>query len=58
MERQYEKVMKLIEDTTKNINELNIICRLLQKEDISKEEIDELKSNLSKFAISIKEFGK
>jgi hypothetical protein len=57
-ERQYDKAMRLITDTAKNIAELNDVLKSPTQGDLSEEEQKNLQLALLKLVVVIKEFRK
>ena len=57
-ERQYDKAMKLVTETAKNIAELNDLLREPQEETLTPEERKNLQLGLLKLTVVVKEFGK
>ncbi|MBR5199806.1 MAG: hypothetical protein IKW20_08305 [Bacteroidales bacterium] len=57
-ERQYDKAIRLITDTAKNIAELNDVLKSPTQGDLSEEEQKNLQLALLKLVVVIKEFRK
>jgi hypothetical protein len=57
-ERQYDKAMRLITETAKNIADLNDLLKSSSQDDLSEEERKNLQLGLLKLVVVVKEFGK
>lgn len=57
-ERQYDRAMKLLRETTKNIADLNDVLKAPNKDTLTKEEQESLQLGLLKLIVAVKEFGK
>lgn len=57
-ERQYDKAMKLLRETAKNIADLNDLLKAPNKDTLTKEEQESLQLGLLKLIVAVKEFGK
>lgn len=58
MERQYDKALRLFNDTTKNLAELNDLLKAQPQEELTEQEKKDLQFALLKLTIVVKEFGK
>lgn len=57
-ERKYDKVIKLLTDTTKNFAELNDILKSPADEELTEDEKKNLQLQFIKLAVVMREFGK
>jgi hypothetical protein len=57
-ERQYDRAMKLLRETAKNIADLNDLLKAPNKDTLTKEEQESLQLGLLKLIVAVKEFGK
>lgn len=57
-ERQYDKAMRLITDTSKNIADLGDLFKSPSQEKLTEEEQKKLQLALLKLIVVVKEFGK
>lgn len=57
-ERQYDKAMRLMTETAKNIADLNDLLKSSTTDDLSEEERKNLRLGLLKLVVVVKEFGK
>lgn len=57
-ERQYDKAMRLIRETSKNIADLGDLLKAPKEENLTEEEQKNLQLGLLKLVVVVKEFGK
>lgn len=56
--KQYDKALKLITETTKNIGDLNDLLKSPIRDKLTEDEQKNLRLSLLKLSVIIKEFGK
>ena len=57
-ERQYDRAMRLMTETAKNIADLNDLLKSPMQNELSEEEQKNLQFSLLKLIVVVKEFGK
>lgn len=57
-ERQYDKAMRLIRETSKNIADLGDLLKAPKEENLTEEEQKNLQLGLLKLVVVVEEFGK